>query len=298
MITLRNLSIFLEVAETGSMSQAAKNLYMAQSSISQDIAELEKTYEVLLFERVNRRLKLTSTGEMLVRYARNVIAAAQETEDFLKHESSHPRLRIGATGTVGACVLSPLLRRLQDAVPGLVQDVSIENSEKIKEMLLKGEIDIALVEGTIEDSNLITKDVVRDRLVLICSSKHRFAKRDIVDIRELENEPLIISEKGSAVRGQMEKIFKNLGLKINISWGSYNIMPVIDAVRHNLGIGILTKRTTFKEAIGKSVHVCNIVGADVSCNYRLVYPKTKIFPKSLEEFIKICQELNVIAPLE
>ncbi len=117
-------------------------------------------------------------------------------------------------------------------------------------------------------------------------------------MRELENEPLIISEKGSAVRGQIETIFHDLGLGLNISWGSYNIMPVIDAVRHDLGVGILTKRATFKEAIGKSIHVCNIVGADVSCNYRLVHPKTKIFPKSLEEFIRICQELNVIAPLE
>ncbi|MBP8640897.1 MAG: LysR family transcriptional regulator [Oscillospiraceae bacterium] len=90
---LRNLKIFLAVAETGSMSKTAKALYMTQPSISQDISEMERTYKAVLFERKNHRLKLTPTGEMLMLYARKTLDAAHETKNFLNYESAQGRLQ-------------------------------------------------------------------------------------------------------------------------------------------------------------------------------------------------------------
>lgn len=297
MITIRNLQIFLAVAETGSMSEAARQLFMAQSSISQDIAELEKQYNVRLFERTGRRLKLTSTGEAMVEYAQKSILAARETEDFLNYESKHPRIRIGATAIAGACVMSPLVARIYEEVPGIVHHVCVANAELIKEKLLNGELDLALIEGGVDGDAFTTCPVIRDELVIICSKDHHFASRSIINIRELENEPLLLSEIGSSIRSYAEQIFGETIINNNLRWGSYNFMSIIDAVQYGLGIGFATKRLVNKQIFRDAFHVCELTGVNTSFDYYLTYTKYKILPKSLLEFIRICQENNVIEKL-
>ncbi|PKM72803.1 MAG: LysR family transcriptional regulator [Firmicutes bacterium HGW-Firmicutes-16] len=292
-MTLRNLRIFLAVAETGSMSKAAKALYMTQPSISQDISEMERTYKVILFERKNHFLKLTPTGELLMQYAKKTLDAAKETEDFLNYESSHPRIRVGATATIGACIMSPIVVKLHEAIPGIVHHVCVANTVIIVGKILKGELDIALVEGIVSDPNLEVRDVIRDKLVLICAQEHTFCTRDSIDIHELDRIPLILSEIGSGTRSRFEDLLRQNDIEENMCWGSYNFDAIIDAVKHNLGVSIISERIAKKSSIKDTLHVCEITGADMNCNYQLVYPKNKIFPISLTEFIRICEEMSL-----
>jgi len=292
-MTLRNLQIFLAVAESGSMSKAAEALFMTQPSISQDISEMERTYKVVLFERKNHRLKLTPTGELLVQYAKKTLNAAQETDDFLNYESSHPRISVGATATIGACIMSPIVVKLHEAIPGIVHHVCVANTVIIVEKLLKGVLDIALVEGIVTDPNLEARTVIRDRLVLICAQGHSFCTRDSIDIHELGGVPLILSEIGSSTRSHFEDLLHKNDIEENMCWGSYNFDAIIDAVKHNLGVGIISERIVKKDNIKDTLHVCEITGADMNCNYQLVYPKNKIFPASLTEFIRICEEMGL-----
>jgi len=292
-MTLRNLQIFLAVAETGSMSRAAKALYMTQPSISQDISEVERTYKVVLFERKNHRLKLTPTGEILVQYAKKVLNAAQETENFLNYESSHPRIRVGCTAIIGAYIMSPIVVKLHEAVPGIVHHVCVANTMIIVDKLLKGELDIALVEGSVTDPNLEVRTVIRDELVLICAQNSPFYTRESIDIHELSGVPLILSEIGSGTRSQIENVLRKNDIEENMCWGCYNFAAIIDAVKHNLGVGIISERIAKKDNIKDILHVCKITGADMSCNYQLVYHSNKIFPTSLIEFIRICEEMGL-----
>ena len=104
-MTLRHLEIFLAVAETGSMRKAAEQLYISQPTVSGAIRELEEEYDVLLFERLNQRLFITPEGRQLTIYARELLSLFHEMEYTLRHSSDHAILRIGATLTVGTCVL-------------------------------------------------------------------------------------------------------------------------------------------------------------------------------------------------
>ena len=140
-MTLRHLEIFLAVAETGSMRKAAEQLYISQPTVSGAIREMEEEYDVLLFERLNQRLFITPEGRQLTIYARELLSLFHEMEYTLRHSSDHAILRIGATLTVGTCVLPEILRQLEEQkhIPTSVQ---VENTRTIVQRLAEGALDI------------------------------------------------------------------------------------------------------------------------------------------------------------
>ena len=293
-MTIRNLQIFLAVAETGSMVKAAKQLYMTQPSISQVIGTMEKTYNVVLFERKNRNLTLTPTGEKLVDYAKHVLLVAKETEDFLNYESTHPQISVGATPTIGSCFMSSIVTRLHESIPQLVHHVMIANSSTITRELLSGEVDIALVEGNEDNPEIESRPVIRDRIVLVCSKNHEFKNRVSIDISELEGQMLVVREKGSTLRTIIDDALVAHGITPDISWESSDYDAIISAVKHDHGVGIVTERFSRKERVRNQLHICDITGMDVSFNYRLAYRKGRVFPQSLVEFIRICEEFGTL----
>ena len=98
-MTIRHLRVFLEVARCGSMSQAAKNLYISQPTVSQAIAEIEAEYQVRLFSRLSKHLYITVSGEQLLEYAGRIIDLYNEMEQTM-HSKQIVRLRLGASLTV------------------------------------------------------------------------------------------------------------------------------------------------------------------------------------------------------
>ena len=166
--------------------------------------------------------------------------------------------------------MSPIVVKLHEAIPGIVHHVCIANTMIIVEKLLKGELDIGLVEGVVTDPDLEVSTVIRDKLVLICAQGHPFRNRDSIDIHELDGVQLILSEIGSGTRSHIEDLLRANKIKENMCWGSYNFDAIIDAVKHNLGVGIISERIAKKNNIKDTLHLCEITGADMSCNYQLV----------------------------
>lgn len=104
-MTLRHLKIFVAVAETKSMSAAARRCFITQPTVSQTIHELEEHYHTILFERLSRKLYITEAGKNLLSHARQVIDQFEQLEQSMADDSITQRLRIGATLTVGVCLL-------------------------------------------------------------------------------------------------------------------------------------------------------------------------------------------------
>ena len=135
-MTIRDLEIFSAVVDCGSMSGAARKLRISQSSVSQVIAEIEREYGVLLFERYAHSLHLTHTGKTLMEYARQTLHLVRETDAFLHSDARRSELRVGASVTVGSCVLCPILRELREREPGFRAEVLVSNTHEIEEKLL------------------------------------------------------------------------------------------------------------------------------------------------------------------
>ena len=293
-MTIRNLEIFTKVAELGSMSAAAKNLYITQPSVSLAISEIEKEYDVKLFDRVGSRLRLTPTGEQLMVYTSSIIQQYKSMELFLKDESHNAGIRIGVTATVGQYIIAPVIEQLKKEMPGIKCEVTVASTGIIEDRLLKSDLDIGFVEGDIAERTLVVKPVMEDELAVICSNKHRFYGRKSIQLQELEGEVFILRESGSGTRAKVESILRENHISFQPQWNCYSFEAIKEAIMHNLGITIMSPRVVRRELQSKDLWSCTIEDANFIRTFDLVCRQNKYFSEALSRFVEICESMRDI----
>ena len=116
-MTIRHLTIFITVADLGSMTAAAKALYISQPTVSQAITELEAHYGIKLFERFSKRIFITQNGSRLLSYARHITSLVNEMEQVIKNQEEIGSMTIGASLTIGECLLPALISTFTKKYP-------------------------------------------------------------------------------------------------------------------------------------------------------------------------------------
>ncbi|NLB89380.1 MAG: LysR family transcriptional regulator, partial [Syntrophomonadaceae bacterium] len=215
-MNLRQLEVFIRVAETKSMSKAAQQLYISQPAVSQTIAELEDSLETKLFERINRRLLLTNSGEVLYTYSKRIIGLLSEAQHQIKDLANLKRgkLSVGASTTIGIYLLPQIIGNFKKLYPNIEFIFTIDNTSVIEALLLDAQIDIGIVEGPIFSKDLELIHFAHDQLEIICSSEHKWARSQTkqITIEDLEKETLIFREEGSGTREIIENVLKSKGV--------------------------------------------------------------------------------------
>lgn len=290
-MTLRHFKIFIAVCDTMNMTAASKLLFMSQSAVSQAIAELEKYYELKLFERLSKKLYLTQAGKKLLSYARHMIRMSEEVEKDMRSLQESGSVRIGASVTIGAHVLPKLIGEFQRILPQIQIEVFEDNTEMIEKMILDDEIDIGLVEGEIQSFDINRHSFMEDELVLICGSKHRFAGRNAIGTAELSGEKFILREKGSGTRKLFEDTMGANQLTWNSSWTCNNADTIKMAVSECLGISLISERAVSSEVAAGLLCQMKIEGMQFKRQFKIVYHKNKYITKSMEQFVDLCSSL-------
>ena len=287
-MTFRHLKIFIAVCDTMNMTAAAKALYMSQPAVSQAIAELENYYELRLFERLSRKLYLTKAGEKLLSYARHMVKMGLDAESDMKAMQEHGSIRIGSSVTIAANVLPKMASNYSLAYPHTRIEVFEDNTEKIEKLILSDEIDVALVEGEIQSSDINSQAFLEDELVLICSSNHRFANYEIISPKDLEMEKFIVREKGSGTRKLFEDIMAANQLNWTPIWTCSNADTIKMAAREGLGISVISWRAVIDEV--KSGYLCQkrIRGLQFKRQFKIAHHKNKFITRPMEQFINLC----------
>ena len=169
-MTLRHLEIFRAVCARESVTQAAEALNMTQPAVSMAVKELEAFYGVRLFERMNRRLYITEAGRSLLQYADTVLTQFQESVQVLRQGGARGRCRFGMTVTIGETWLPAILTRLKEELPELDVEAFIQNSRRTEEMVLRNEIDFALVDNvsSASRSQRVTP-LLRETMAAVCA---------------------------------------------------------------------------------------------------------------------------------
>src|SRR3954470_5599281 len=152
--TLRQLEVFLVVARDESVSRAAEFLAMSQSAASGSLADLERQFDVQLFDRVGKRLQLSALGRAVRARAEAALEQARELERALDSQSAAGLLRIGATLTIGNYLTVPLMARFMRENAGAEVTLAVANTEAIARQVANFEIDVGLIEGEIEHPDL------------------------------------------------------------------------------------------------------------------------------------------------
>lgn len=289
-MTLRHLRVFLAVVDSGSMSGAARALYIAQPSVSGAVAELEAHYGALLFERIGRRLVITPAGERLAGYARRMLSLSEDMEAVMRSGADSLRVCLGASVTVGVCVMSGLVRTLTDACPGVDCQVQVENSSDIEARILHSELDMALVEGSIKRPEIVSRPVMRDRLVLVEAPNGALQGRSRVALRDLAGLPFLLREQGSGTRALFEQALDAQGIDIRERWTCVSAQSIVAAAREGLGLTVISRRLVEQDIARGTLREIEVEDAHFERSFSLCYHKDKYLTPPLCTFMRLCEQ--------
>lgn len=237
-MTIRHLSVFIKVCELSSISKTAQEMHITQPSVSQTIKELENFYDVVLFNRVNKKLVLTSEGKQLLVKAREVIREFGEFETLAKKEDLNPVIRIGATMTFGAFIIPKFNKLLKEQIPTANPQFFIDKPASLQEKILRGDLDFAFEEGVINSRMIKAIHIGDDELIAVCAPD--FNAPEELKLTDLLNYDLLLRETGNPSRRILDYQLLIKGVKLP--------QPKLESVSNNVilsmamagqGIGIL-----------------------------------------------------------
>ena len=246
-MTIRHLKIFTTVAETGGMSAASKKLHISQPSVSQAISEMERYYDIRLFERLSQRIYLTKEGELMLSFSRHILESFEQMENEIRNSAEETSLRIGCSVSVGTCMINDILEEADRQMPRCEMQVLVSNSAAIEKAVLENKVDLGIVEGMIKSKELNTIPICEDELVIVCGKSDSLSNKKRITLEMLEGHTYISRESGSTERNQIEHMFEEQGIHLNKTFCSTNTEAIKNAVIHGRGIGVFSKRVVQKE---------------------------------------------------
>jgi LysR family transcriptional regulator, transcriptional activator of the cysJI operon len=280
---LAHLSTFCTVVEAGSISRAAKELFVTQPAISLKIQELEEHYQVQLLDRTNKGISPTEVGLFVYGEAQKVIALIASIEREIKL-SRNPieELTIGASSTIGNSILPCTLLIYRGRNPGYSLTVDIGNTLQIMEKLVSRRVEIALVEGpinlswreTLAKEDISIKKVAQTRLILVAGKNGQYRETTSLSLEELTEVPLIMREEGSGIRTTFEQVVATKGLSsqdFNIIYEMSSGSSITSAVASDMGLALLPVMALRKELRHKILKNIGLTDIKFKHDFNLLY---------------------------
>lgn len=275
-MTLRTMEIFITVVQTLNMSKAAELLHIAQPTISQAIKETEQQYNLILFERIGKKLYLTPAGTRLAEYVRTILAMQNDMMRSIGYMATHPSIKLGATISIGQTLLAPAIQHFEQDHPDVTVQVTIENTALLEALLLESKIDIGFIEGTVKNPNLLVKPLVQDELVMICPENHPLLLQKSVKLEEVLAYPLLVREDGSGTRELFQQEIDKKGLFPTVKWTSQSFDALFSALEAGQGIMVASRRIAEKYRRHIALGWVQISGLPLTRSFALVYHKDKM----------------------
>jgi DNA-binding transcriptional LysR family regulator len=255
-LSLHHLRIFSRVAELGGFSRAAAALHLSQPAVSKSVRELERQLQVTLFDRSAGAHRLTDAGAALLARARELFAVERTAEEELRRLRGLEGgvLRIGASTTIATYLLPAYLARFRDAHPDVALRVATANTRDVARALVERRVEVALVEGPVDDPRLSVFSWRSDDLVLIAPPHHALAKKRRVAPADLATTPFIGRERGSGTRRVAEAALSEHGVSPPIALRLSSTEAIMRAVAAGLGVAIVSRAAIADQvALGRIV---------------------------------------------
>ena len=190
---LQQLRYFVAVADLRNFTRAAEQCFVAQPSLSQQIAKLERSLGKQLFERGGRKVTLTEAGEWLYERAVSILASVEDaTERISKTGESEGRVRVGAIPTVAPYLLPSVLRRFRRSHRQVQINVQEDLTARIMKACVDGELDVGIMALPVDAPSLEVEVLFREELFVALPAKHKLAEKKRLSIEDVMGEPFIL----------------------------------------------------------------------------------------------------------
>ena len=235
---LKQLYTFRAVCEEESITKAAARLSTTQPAISRTITELEESLGVRLFDRSSRKVVLNEAGQLFLSKTIPFLELYEDLEQTF-HESSSSTIRLGVTPVIVDTLLTGILERFSAGSHGAFVQITVGNEQELRQLLLDRSLDLILMEGILEDPDLVQVPVSSEPLSVLASPAHPLAKAASVTVPEMMEYPLLLREPGSLIRQLIDSAFLFYSVTASPVWTSSSSHALLKGTEEGFGITIL-----------------------------------------------------------
>lgn len=297
-MNLKQLEAFVEVAQSGSFSKAARKLFLTQPTVSAHISTLEKELDTRLFVRNTKEVALSQEGQRLYTYARQIM----ELTDKIKHEfgkgteEEKSCITIAASTIPAQYLLPEILIRFNEKYPGEQLKILESDSARVAEQVAEGSVDIGFTGTVLEKKYCTYIPFYKDQLVVITPNHQKYREFQQMgrDIYWIHDENVIMREEGSGTRKEAEKQLRHLGIRserLHIIASIANQETIKKSVIQGMGVSVLSRLAAKNEVESGSVLEFPIPESNEGRDLNLVYNKNHPLSKSVQRFIKTVKEM-------
>ena len=298
-MNLKQLEAFVHVAEGGSFSKAAKELFLTQPTVSAHISSLEKELNVRLFIRNTKEVNLSDDGRELYKYAKQMIDLQKKIEERFsaKKEAGKHCISIAASSIPAQYLLPKVLLRFNEKFPDEQLRIIESDSSEVVTKVVDHMVDVGFTGTVLEKKHCKYLPFYKDELVIVTPATEKYlALQDEIpdDISWINQEAFIMREEGSGTRKEAEKQLQNAGIAVenlNVIASIGNQEAIKKAVRQGMGISVMSRLAAEDEIEAGKLLIFAIPGAAEGRDINLVYNKNYELSRSAERFIRVVKEV-------
>ena len=283
---LRQLKYFITSADTLNFTEAARQCFITQSTLSQQIKQLETELGVQLFERIGKRVFLTETGRDFLPYARQTVADAEYGVQRIKdmEELRTGRLCIGTTFGLSA-LITDAIARFSEQYPEIHLEVMFLKQDELIDAVRERKVDFALTFEMMEKDDLLTEQPVKTyHLCAIVSDQNPLAQQATVSLRQLADYNICTPARGMNARRMFDSLTNKKGIELQPKLEINEIHTLLHLVRTGRWVAILVDSITHGEE-----GLCAVPLREAALPMPVVwlYPKDMYIRKAMQKFMEL-----------
>lgn len=210
---LISLQLLRAIGDGGSISEVARSEGLSQPAASKRLAMLERSMGIVLIERNPAGSRLTAEGLVVADWAGRVLDTVRQMSDAVATMRAHTTadLRLASSMTIAEHLVPDWLSALRAVRPDLHVGLRVTNSQDVQRLVIDGQADLGLIESASWDNRLEARVLAHDRLAVVVSPGHRWARRrSALSLDELAAAQLIVREPGSGTRETLDRVLESL----------------------------------------------------------------------------------------
>lgn len=292
--SLRQLQVFEAIVRQGSFTRAAEELFLTQPTVSMQIKKLADTVGMPLFEHVGRGVRPTEAGLVVYEASRRIFENLANLEMQIADIKGikRGRLRLGMITT--AQYFAPqIIGDFCHHYPGIDVAVKVANRDVIIDRINTNEDDLYIMGQVPEDATgIVAMPFAPNPLVVLGPREHPLVKEKSIPIERIAEEPFIMREPGSGIRGAVERLFDAHGVrpKVRMELGSNEAIK--HAIVANLGVSVLSLHSLSLLGGDGPVAVLDVEGFPIVRHWYIVHPRTKELSLVAQAFLDYVGEIE------
>ena len=282
------LFAFVKIAECGSFSVAAEQLFITQSAVSKRILHLEEQLGCKLFDRIGRQVSLTEAGHTLLPQATKILHALEDASKSLQNLSGtvSGRLSLAASHHISLHRFPPILRRYARQYPEVQLDLRFDASEAAYEGILRGDIELALITLAPEtDPRICAETIWTDKLHYVVANDHPLTKEANISLETLNSFPAILPKPHTFTHQLVVNALHDQGLTPNLGISTNALDTIRMMVQIGLGWSVLPQTM-----LNERLKIANVKHEPVQRPLGLIYHRDRTLSNAAREMVKLLRE--------